>query len=175
MDLSRIDQYASKEAFVEDIKNKTFETELKCHGCAQVIVHTFLDVLGVDNPEVSLAASPFFGGIALTGNTCGALIGSLIMLGLVFGREDVYEGMPGLIKGVKPMRKLVKTFRQKNEYLNCTEITGTDLADPEKAEAYFGSGGLERCAGIMADTAGYAAELIYDHYQAEKEAAGPGQ
>ncbi|MEJ2719175.1 MAG: C-GCAxxG-C-C family protein, partial [Deltaproteobacteria bacterium] len=168
MDLSGIDQYPSKEAFVEEIKNKTYETELKCHGCAQVIVQTFMDVLGVDNPDVSLAASPFFAGIALTGNTCGALIGSLIMLGIVFGRKDVYEGMPGLLKGVKPMRKLVKTFRQNNQYLNCTEITGTDLADPEKAEAYVGSGGLERCAGIMADAGGYAAELIYHHYRAEK-------
>ena len=174
MDLSRLDRYAGKEAFVEEVKAKTFETEMKCHGCAQVIVHTFLDVLGLDNRAVSLAASPFFAGIALTGNTCGALIGSLMVLGLVFGREDVYEGQPGLIREVKPLRKLVKTFQQNNENFNCAQITGTDLANPEKAEAYFGSGGLERCADIMAQAAGYTAELIYDHYQAEKT-GGSGQ
>ena len=170
MDLEILDQFASKDAFVEEVKKTTFDTEVRCHGCGQVIVHTFLQLLKIDNPELAMAASPFFAGIALTGNTCGSLVGGLMVLGLFFGRKDVNEELPGLIKGVKPMRNLIKVFTEDNKSLNCKDITGTDLANRMNAAAYFETGGLERCAGIMSQTAGYVAEMIYDHYHTLKAA-----
>jgi len=162
MDLSKLDQYKSKEAFVADLKQRTFDTEMKCHGCAQVIVHTFLDVFGEDNLAVSMASSPFAAGLALTGNNCGALIGGLMVLGLVYGRKDVNEGMPGILAGIRPMRKLVKYFHETYRSPNCRDITGTDLADPEKATAYFDAGGLKKCATMMADVARFVGDFIWD-------------
>ncbi len=91
-----------------------------------------------------------------------------MVLGLFYGRKDVSEEVPGLVKGVKPMRKFVKFFTEKNKHLNCREITGTDLADPQKADAYFAAGGLKRCAGILAELAGYIADVIYEDRQAQK-------
>lgn len=170
MDLGVLDEYATKQAFVEEVKKMTFDTEVRCHGCGQVIVHTFLKTLRIDNPELSMAASPFFAGVALTGNMCGALVGGLMVLGLFFGRKDVDDEMPGLLKEVKPLRKLVKVFIEKNKNLDCRNITGTDLANPVNAAAYFGTGGLERCAGIMSETSGHVAEVIYDHYRLLKAA-----
>lgn len=162
MDLTRLDRYESKEQFVADVKKRTFDTEIKCHGCAQVIVQTFLDVFEEDNLPVSMASSPFAAGLALTGNNCGALIGGLMALGLVYGRKDVNEGMPGILAGIRPMRKLVKYFQETYRSPNCREITGTDLADPEKATAYFDAGGLEKCAAMMADVAGFVGDFIWD-------------
>jgi len=168
MDLSILDQYENKEAFAEEVKKTTFDTEMKCHGCGQVLVHSFLKTLKIDNPELIMASSPFFGGMALTGNTCGALLGGLMVLGLLYGRKDVSEEVPGLIKGVKPLRKFIQFFGEQNKNMNCRDITGTDLADPQKAEAYFAAGGLARCAGILAQVAGYVADLIYENRQAQK-------
>ena len=112
MDLSKLDKYDEKAQFVADLKKRTFDTEMKCHGCAQVIVQTFLDVFEEDNTPVSMASSPFAAGLALTGNNCGAVIGGLMVLGLVFGRKDVNEGMAGILAGIRPMRKLVKYFQE---------------------------------------------------------------
>jgi len=109
-----------------------------------------------------MSASPFAAGMALTGNNCGALIGGLMVLGLFYGREDVNEGMAGIIKGIRPMRKFVKYFEGKEGHVNCSDLTGTDLADPEKATAYFKEGGLEKCAGLMAEAASFVAAMIYD-------------
>jgi C_GCAxxG_C_C family probable redox protein len=162
MQLENLCKYRNKQQFVEDIRAKTFETEIKCHGCAQVIVQTFLDVLEEDNQQVSMAASPFAAGLALTGNNCGAAIGALMVLGLVYGRQDVNEGMPGILKGIRPMRKFVKYFEGKYGHLNCRDLTGTDLAIPHQAAAYFEAGGLEKCATMMADAAAFVAELIYE-------------
>jgi C_GCAxxG_C_C family probable redox protein len=162
MNLAKLSKYRNKQQFVDEIKAKTFETEIKCHGCAQVIVQTFLDVLEEDNQQVSMAASPFAAGLALTGNNCGATIGALMVLGLVYGRRDVNEGMQGIIKGIRPMRKFVKYFENKYTHLNCRDLTGTDLAIPHQAADYFDAGGLEKCAAMMADAAAFVAELIYD-------------
>ena len=164
MQLENLRQYQNKAQFLSDVRTKTFETEIKCHGCAQVIVHTFLDILGEDNRQASMAASPFAAGLALTGNNCGAAIGALMVLGLVYGRRDVNEGMDGILKGIRPMRKFVKYFEAKYGHLNCRDLTGTDLADPQKATAYFEAGGLEKCATMMADAAAFVAELIYDDH-----------
>ncbi|MBW2047191.1 MAG: C_GCAxxG_C_C family protein [Deltaproteobacteria bacterium] len=169
MDLRKLEKYAGKSDFVKEIKRKTFDTEMKCHGCGQVIVHTFLEVFEEDNTPVSMASSPFAAGLALTGNNCGAVIGGLMVLGLVFGRKNVNEGMGGILAGIRPMRKLVKYFQETYKSPNCRDITGTDLADPEKAAAYFQSGGLERCASMMADVAGFVAEIIYGEMERRSE------
>jgi C_GCAxxG_C_C family probable redox protein len=157
-----LEQFPEKELFVEAIRKRTYETEIKCHGCAQVIVQTFLDTLGQENTALSMSASPFAAGMALTGNNCGALIGGLMVLGLFYGREDINQGMAGILKGIRPMRKFVKYFEGKEKHVNCRDITGTDLADPAKATAYFEQGGLEKCATMMAEAAAYVAGMVYD-------------
>jgi len=165
MDLAKLDTYENKDQFVADLKKRTFDTEMKCHGCAQVIVQTFLDVFEEDNIPVSMASSPFAAGLALTGNNCGAVIGGLMALGLVYGRKDVNEGMPGILAGIRPMRRLVKYFNETYQDINCRDITGTDLADPEKATAYFEAGGLKKCATMMADVAGFVGDIIWEDHK----------
>ena len=96
MIIDALKRFPEKELFVAAVRKGTFETEMKCHGCAQVIVQTFLDTLGQENTELSMSASPFAAGMALTGNNCGALIGGLMVLGLFYGRKDVKDGMAGI-------------------------------------------------------------------------------
>jgi C_GCAxxG_C_C family probable redox protein len=170
MNLSKLEAYPSKEALAEELRRLTIESEVKHHGCCQVIVQTFLDILGVQNEALSMAASPFVGGLALTGNNCGAVIGGLMVLGAVFGRKELQEGMPGLLKGIKPMRKLVKVFSDKHGTVNCRDLTGVMLADSMQAQGYFAAGGLERCAGMMADVAAWVGEVLYEEQMLRKRA-----
>jgi C_GCAxxG_C_C family probable redox protein len=162
MNLNLINKYNDKTNFTYDIYKQIFETEIKYHGCSQVIVHTFLDAFEEDNPLVSMVSSPFAAGMALTGNNCGALIGGLMTLGMVYGRREIKDGMDGILLGIRPMRKLVKWFERQNTHLNCRDITQIDMANPEQATAYFKAGGLERCATIMAETGAFVAGMIYD-------------
>ena len=165
-----LERFPEKDQFLDELRARIIQTEIKHHGCAQVIVQTFLDIFGIENRALLMAASPFFAGIALTGQTCGALIGSLMVLGMAFGRQDLDEGLEGLIKGVRPMRRLVKTFGKENEHFTCKGITGVDLSDSKQAEEYFGTGGLERCANMMADVSVLVGDLLYTEYQARKAA-----
>ena len=166
MNLNKLNKYKDKSEFIEDVKKRTFDTEMEYHGCCQVIVQTFLDIFEEDNVPVSMASSPFAAGLALTGNNCGALIGGLMVLGLVFGRKDIEEGMEGILAGIRPMRRLVRYFEEKQKNLNCRDITQTDMADPEKAAEYLDAGGLEKCANIMADIAAFVGDVIFEEKRA---------
>jgi C_GCAxxG_C_C family probable redox protein len=169
MDLSKINKYEDKASFVEDVRKRAFEMEMNSHGCAQVVVQTFLDVLEEENLPLFMAASPFAAGMSLTGNNCGALIGGLMVLGTVYGRKDVADGMPGILAGIRPMRKLVRYFNSKYNTVDCRDITQTDLADPVKSEEFFDGGGLEKCSGIIADVSGFVADLLYEEKFAEEK------
>ena len=162
MNLSRLNTYRDKAQFTDDVYTRIFETELKYHGCSQVIVQSFLDVLEINNPLVSRVSAPFAAGLALTGNNCGALIGGLMVLGMCYGRREVTEGMEGILKGIRPMRKLVKQFEAAHGLLDCRDITKINIADPEQANAYFRAGGLEKCAAMMAETGAFVAGMLYD-------------
>jgi C_GCAxxG_C_C family probable redox protein len=162
MDLNKLNKYRNRAEFVEDLKRKAYETEVKYHGCAQATLKPFLDIFEINDPSVMMAASPFAGGLALTGHNCGALTGGLIVLGLVFGRRDITEGMEGILTGLRPMRKLVRYFEGKQGTVDCREITRTDVADPVKSAEYFDHGGLERCAHLIAEVAGFVGEILYE-------------
>ncbi len=162
MELSKLHKYKEKSEFIEDLRKKVFKTEMTYHGCAQAVLKPFMEIFEVDNNLVMMAASPFAGGLALTGNNCGALTGGLIVLGLVFGRRDVTEGMDGILAGIRPMRKLVKYFEKEHGTVNCRDITQTEVADPVKSVEYFDHGGLEKCARMIADVAAFVGDILYE-------------
>ena len=133
------------------------------HGCAQALVKAFLDLLEIDNPEVFKSATGFSAGLALTGNNCGALLGGLMILSIKFGRGEIEEGVEGIVRGIRPMRALVKWFKEKYQSFQCSTLTGgANLADPEEYKNYEQMGGLQKCAGILSETAAKVAELIYE-------------
>ena len=58
-------------------------------NCAECVLKSFLE-LGLTDfpPEVIALASGFGGGIGLTRNTCGAVLGGALALGTLYGRKD---------------------------------------------------------------------------------------
>lgn len=168
MELKKLDGYPNKADFIDELKKKAFYMEMQNHGCSQVVVQVFLDLFEEDNSALFMAASPFAAGMSLTGNNCGALVGGLMILGTIYGRRNIQDGMNGIVAGIRPCRKLVKHFQDDNGTVNCRNITGTDLADSKASEAYFESGGLKKCAGIIADTVAYVADILYEENQRNK-------
>lgn len=186
MNLSRLQLYPDRQTFCEAVVETVYQTGIKSHGCDQVVVQVFMEKMGIEDKQLfkaaslvvqvfmeqigiedkllSKTASLFPGEMALTGNACGALQGSLMMMSMVFDLEELSQGLTGLLSGAHSMRKLIKIFEGNNQgKLSCRDITGIDIADPQQFQEYFETGGRERCARLMADTSAAAAALIYDH------------
>ncbi len=63
-------------------------------GCSQGVLLSLQEEFGIGNNEVFKAATVLSGGVARSGETCGALIGALMALGLVVGREKMEDNGP---------------------------------------------------------------------------------
>ncbi len=103
--------------------------------CSQAILTTYSEKYGLDFEIAMKLASPFGGGICSRGETCGAVTGSLMVLGLIFGPgSDEDEKSFEFIKNLGV--EFIDRFRDRFNETHCKELIGYDLSDPRQyAEA----------------------------------------
>jgi C_GCAxxG_C_C family probable redox protein len=91
----------------------------------------FGEGLGLDEVTCAKVACAFGGGISHLGLTCGAVTGALIAIGLKYG------GGPEMKEATyKIANEFVERFTRLHGSINCTELIGYDLGNPEQlAEA----------------------------------------
>jgi len=102
-------------------------------NCSECVFQSFLDLGLTDLPrEVIALSSGFGGGIGMTKNTCGALLGAAMSVAAVKGRKDpkAKESMDERIEelygegGIYSIfSSLVKEFEEKYGTVSCKEIT----------------------------------------------------
>ena len=105
----------------------------------------------------------FGGGLGGTGETCGALIGSLAVLGLRFGRheEKEFEGPQMWFSAMK----LVKRFREEivpnHGSIRCRDIINVDWMNREQVKSYYKPDEkFLECARIIGESAKLVGELL---------------
>jgi C_GCAxxG_C_C family probable redox protein len=122
-------------------------------NCAQAVLSFALSVRGLD-PALLAAARHFGGGIAGTGETCGAVSGAALAGGLLGSSAplDAGQSPPPLDPAAtrKAVQALVRGFTAEFGSLRCRDLTGYDLTTPEGHDAFVKSGGNERCL-LMVD------------------------
>lgn len=106
------------------------------HNCAQAIVSTYTDIIGLDETTAKNIANAFGGGMGNMEGTCGALVGAGIVLGLA--TTDRAKSRAG-------MRQVMMRFQERNGATQCKLLkgVGTNIV-------------LRECSGCVAD----AAELL---------------
>jgi len=100
-------------------------------SCSQSILMAFSPQLGLPEMTASRIASTFGGGIARRGDTCGAVSGSLMVLGLKYGpseqsdKEEIYE----------KANEFIERFEGINGNINCRKLISLDISQPEQLQA----------------------------------------
>lgn len=69
-------------------KKEIAELFMKGIDCSQVVVGAFAEELGITTEEAYKMSAAFGGGMGL-GETCGAVVGAMIVLGLKYGHCEV--------------------------------------------------------------------------------------
>jgi C_GCAxxG_C_C family probable redox protein len=119
-------------------------------NCAQAVLRFVLLVTGSD-PELTALARQFGGGIAGTGETCGALTGAALALSL---RDYQAAEAAGPAASRRALQESAQRFAAEFGALQCRDLTGFDLGTPEGHEAFVKSGGSDKCrvyVGWMCD------------------------
>jgi len=116
--------------------------------------------LGKKNDDLVKALDPFGGGLGGHGEVCGAVVGGLAAIGLLFGRERV--GNETDIRMWKYSREFLKRFE--NEITGggilCRDIVQVNWADPVQVKEYYQGEKFSKCKTLVGKTADLIGELI---------------
>jgi len=126
---------------------KATEYFLNGYSCSESIVKAAIDK-GLVHESVLPLASGFSGGMG-NGCLCGAVAGTQLVTGALYGRDD--KGRNGL-KARELAKKAVEKFKEKNRVTCCKALTaGLIMASPERKQ---------HCIKMVRDCAEIIEELL---------------
>lgn len=92
--------------------------------------------MGIESPLIPRIATPFAGGMAGSGEVCGAVVGALMAIGVIHGRDEV--GQPDG-EAHRLGAEVLRAFREEMGAVCCRELTGMDLSTPEGLKQFRAS------------------------------------
>jgi C_GCAxxG_C_C family probable redox protein len=105
-------------------------------------------------------ACAFGGGVAGTAQTCGALNGAIMALGLAHATAEPGNG-PARQNTYAATRNLLGQFRERHGSYNCRDLLGVDIGTSEGRERAMREGLFAtRCPLFVRDAAAIAAALV---------------
>jgi len=123
---------------------------LEAYGsCAQGTLRALQEEFELGNAEV-LKAATAMPGVALRGETCGAVIGPVMALGLVFGR-DKPEDYEAFLRTLRAAHHFCRRFEEEFGSCMCKAVHERlfgryfDLTDPVQMEEFAAAGAAEKC------------------------------
>ena len=103
------------------------------------MLSSFGEELGLDQELALRVAGAFGGGMARMGETCGAITGALMVIGLKYGMTKAKdEGARD--KTYKLAQEAMTRFKARHDSIVCRELLGYDLSKPEERKAAFEKG-----------------------------------
>lgn len=124
-------------------------------NCAQAVVCFALPTLGADQHLVQ-AARYLGGGVAGMGETCGAMTGAALALGLRDMLPPNEDAERATERTRECLQELLRDFRAEFGSCRCRDLTGFDLTTPEGHDAFMASESRGRCG----DYVGWVCEQI---------------
>lgn len=131
-------------------------------NCAQSTFFALEQHFNLEGGPMLKALSPF-PGIALRGETCGAVTGGMLALGLIFGADEASEDLSA---AYGPAREFCHRLEEAKGSLQCSELLeqgigkSIDFTSPIELRDYSASNGPAFCAGIVKTAVQIAAEII---------------
>ena len=130
-------------------------------NCTQALLSTYGRRYGLD-PEIALRVSGAFGSGMGMGETCGAVTGALMVIGL---KHSKVAGSRLLSRDrtEDAAREFVERFKALQGTVLCRELLGCDVTTPEglkraKQERHF----KKRCPALVKNAAEILEELLKD-------------
>lgn len=99
------------------------------YSCSQAVFSAFAPSLGLDRDAALKTASGFGGGMGRLAETCGAVTGAFMVLGLKFG--SVTPGQQAKEAVYVHIREFAERFKSCHGSLVCRDLLGCDLNTPE--------------------------------------------
>ena len=100
------------------------------YTCSQALLSTYSVKFGLDREIALRIADGFGGGMGSMGETCGAVTGAFMVIGLKHGRT-VVEDRDAHRKTNSLVNDFIRLFKHRNGSIVCRELLGCDISTPE--------------------------------------------
>jgi C_GCAxxG_C_C family probable redox protein len=149
----------------DDVTPHKVEKTLACFedgwNCTQAVLSTYGPQFGLDRENAVRIAGSFGSGMGM-GETCGAVTGALMVIGLKYAKLNAVS-LFSRDRTEDIAREFVARFKARNETTECRELLGCDVSSCEgfrtaKKERHFKT----RCPRYVQDAAEILEELLKD-------------
>lgn len=161
----------SKEKLIEQVYRLAFKYEAERGSCPQCVLAAIKETLDIGDEATIKAGDALAGGTASsTKGTCGALVGGMLAIGSIVGRE--YSDFK---KGKKKRRVFVYAKKLYDRFVDeygsplCCDVQkkifgrSFNLLDPKEYEEFEKAGGhVDKCPSVSGNAAKWTAEIILE-------------
>ena len=95
-------------------------------NCSQAVLAAYAPGLGLERDKAFRLAQSFGAGMARLGETCGAVTGALMVIGLKYGKVRAKDDA-SKEKTYRLVREFMDRFRAKHGSLRCRTLLGHDI------------------------------------------------
>ena len=102
---------------------------MRGQDCGQVVFSHYADELGITYDEANRIASAFGGGSGI-GETCGAVIGTLLVIGMKYGHNGP-DDMERRNVLMARRAEFIEKWKERRGSCMCNDLLGDDISTPE--------------------------------------------
>ena len=140
----------------------------RSHHCAQSSFMALCEQFALEGEQVFKALTPL-PGIAERGETCGAVTGPLMAMGLIYGRgSQQMENWDRYQSSLVPAGKFCEHFEKEFGTTLCHKVQEGKfgrcyrLTDPKELQDFQNEGATEKCSEVVRSAVFMAADIILD-------------
>ena len=128
--------------------------------CSEAILAEYGERFGLAPDLAMKIGCAFGGGLGSTGDVCGAVTASIVVLGLKHGRTDKDDAGRRIAADGK-VKEFLERFKRKHKHHRCNDLVGFDRSTPEGHDKAAAAGAFKRlCPGYVEDAAKILEELL---------------
>jgi C_GCAxxG_C_C family probable redox protein len=130
------------------------------YNCSQAVLSAFGKDYGLDPVMAYRVASAFGGGMGHMGETCGAVTGAFMVIGLKYGLT-VTDGSQSHRESFAAVQEFAEKFRSLHGSIVCRDLLGVNINDHEAfREARKNGVPQQICPKLVEDAAAIVEKLI---------------
>jgi C_GCAxxG_C_C family probable redox protein len=104
-------------------------------SCSQAVFSAYAEELALDKETALKISGAFGGGMAGMADTCGAVTGALMVIGLKYGKTKVDDD-EAKKRTYALAGEFVARFKARHSSIVCRELLGCDISTPEGKQSF---------------------------------------
>jgi C_GCAxxG_C_C family probable redox protein len=129
-------------------------------SCSQAVFSTYAEPMGLDRETALKVSGGFGGGMGRMAETCGAVTGAMMAIGLKHASADVND-VEAREKTYELVRRFAGEFQARHGSLDCRDLLGCDISTSEgRQQAHDRDTRETVCPQLVRDAAEVLEQLL---------------